>query len=91
MAMTSADYLKRPYLRTIVSDEDGSFRAEIIEFPGCIATGDTATEALEALEDVAASWVEGMLASGQDIPAPSNLKVRWVVNRPGWLCPGAPE
>jgi antitoxin HicB len=65
-----AEYLKKPYGRTVVPESDGTFRAEIIEFPGCIATGETASEALANLEGVAASWLEATLARGQRIPEP---------------------
>ena len=60
-----ADYFKRPYRRVVVPEEDGTFRAEIHEFPGCIATGDTETDALAALEDVALSWLESVMAMGE--------------------------
>jgi antitoxin HicB len=69
-AMAPAEYLKKPYGRTVVPESDGTFRAEIIEFPGCIAVGDTAAEALGNLEDVAASWLEATIARGQHIPEP---------------------
>jgi len=68
--MASAEYLKKPYGRFVVPESDGTFRAEIIEFPGCIAVGETAAEALANLEDVAASWLEATLARGQRIPEP---------------------
>lgn len=68
--MGPADYLKMPYGRHVVPESDGTFRAEIIEFPGCIAVGDTAAEALANLEDVAASWLEATIARGQRIPDP---------------------
>jgi antitoxin HicB len=68
--MAPTDYLKRPYTRLIVPEEDGSFRAEILEFPGCLALGDTAARALETLEEVAESWLESALARGQSIPEP---------------------
>jgi predicted RNase H-like HicB family nuclease len=68
--MEISDYLKRPYGRLVVPEEDGTFRAEIIEFPGCIAIGDTAPEALGMLEEVAASWLEAALDNGQSIPEP---------------------
>jgi predicted RNase H-like HicB family nuclease len=58
-----------------VPEEDGTFRAEIHEFPGCIATGDTETDALAALEDVALSWLESVMAMGKAIPEPiENLR-----------------
>jgi antitoxin HicB len=69
-AMAPAEYLKKPYGRYVVPESDGTFRAEIIEFPGCIAVGDTAAEALASLEDVAASWLEATIARGQHVPEP---------------------
>jgi predicted RNase H-like HicB family nuclease len=68
--MVPADYLKRPYARQVVPEEDGSFRGEILEFPGCIAVGDTAADALNALEEVAESWLESTLARGLSVPEP---------------------
>ncbi len=65
-----AGYLKRPYARIVTPERDGSFRAEIMEFPGCIALGDTASEALAQLEDVAESWLQSTLARGQEVPEP---------------------
>jgi antitoxin HicB len=62
--------LRRPYARIILPDSDGSFRGEILEFPGCIVTGDTAAKALEALEDAADGWVRAALEKGQPIPQP---------------------
>lgn len=67
---TSSEILKKLYGRTILPEPDGTFRAEIIEFPGCIATGDTAAEALAKLEDVAESWLEVVLFKKQPIPEP---------------------
>jgi predicted RNase H-like HicB family nuclease len=67
---TPADYLKQPYARVVVPESDGSFRAEIIEFPGCIAAGETAAEALASLEDVAESWLEATIEKGQRVPDP---------------------
>jgi antitoxin HicB len=64
------DYLKRPYSRLLVPETDQTFRGEILEFPGCIATGDTPAEALSALEEAAASWLEAALERGQPIPDP---------------------
>jgi predicted RNase H-like HicB family nuclease len=68
--MGEAEYLRKPYGRTVVPEPDGTFRAEIMEFPGCIATGDTASEALANLEEVAASWLEATIAKGQRVPDP---------------------
>jgi antitoxin HicB len=68
--LVPADYLKRPYMQTLVREEDGSYRAEIAEFPGCIAVGDTAAEAIASLQDVAESWLESMLARNRPVPEP---------------------
>jgi len=68
--MTPADYLKKPYGRTLVPESDGTFRAEIVEFPGCIATGGTAQDAYTNLEDVAESWLAATIARGQRVPDP---------------------
>jgi predicted RNase H-like HicB family nuclease len=54
----------------VLPESDGSFRAEILEFPGCLALGDTPADALSNLEEVAASWIEAALAQGQRIPEP---------------------
>jgi antitoxin HicB len=63
-------YLRRPYARIIVPEADGTYRGEILEFPGCIALGDTAAEALDNLEEVAAQWLEIALEHEQPIPEP---------------------
>ena len=70
MTVKVAEYLKRPYGRVVVPDSDGTFCAEIIEFPGCIAVGDTAGEALANLESVAESWLQATIAKGLRVPEP---------------------
>ena len=70
MALAVEDYLKKPYGRVVVPEGDGTYRAEIIEFPGCFAVGETAAEALASLEDVAASWLEILLEKGKAVPEP---------------------
>ena len=65
-----SEILKRPYARVVIPELDGTFRAEVVEFPGCIASGDTASEALECLEEIAASWLEATLAKDQSVPEP---------------------
>jgi predicted RNase H-like HicB family nuclease len=65
------DYLSEPYSRVIIPDlESGTFTAQVLEFPGCIAQGDTLLEAYEQLELVFASWIEAALDQGQEIPEP---------------------
>jgi predicted RNase H-like HicB family nuclease len=65
------EYLKKPYSRIVVPDEEsGTYTAQIIEFPGCIAEGRSPQEAYENLENVALSWIETALEMGQEIPPP---------------------
>src|SRR5581483_6341622 len=69
--MPKADsYLKAPYARILVPDEEGGFVAEILEFPGCVAQGSTADEAVRNLERGAKSWIEAAISQGQEIPEP---------------------
>src|SRR5262245_14319931 len=70
ISVKAGDYLKLPYGRVVVPESDGTFRAEIIEFPGCIAVGDTAGEALANLESVAESWLQATIAKGLRVPEP---------------------
>jgi predicted RNase H-like HicB family nuclease len=75
-APTPAEILKRAYHRVVVSDESGSFGAEIAEFSGCLAVGDTAAEALANLEDVAEGWLLGVIERNQPIPVPFEVTSR---------------
>lgn len=72
--MSASEHLKKPYARVLVPETDGSYRAEIMEFPGCIALGDTQAEALESLERVAESWIEATIEIGQKIPEPNECQ-----------------
>lgn len=67
--------LRKPYMRVIVPEEDGSFFGTILEFPGCFAAGDTAIETLTMLEEVAESWLLSTIALGQLVPEPLNVTV----------------
>ena len=62
------DYLKESYRRSYYPEEGGGFYAEIEEFPGCIATGETREEALTNLEKIAVSWIAATLEQGLKIP-----------------------
>lgn len=63
-------YLKAPYARILIPEDDGTYSAEILEFPGCFAEGDTLAEAMQNLERTAAAWIKATLEQGQDIPEP---------------------
>lgn len=70
MKKTGKDYLKEPYSRVLIPEDDGTYSADILEFPGCFAEGRTIDEAYTNLEKVAESWIEAALEQGQEIPAP---------------------
>lgn len=70
--MDSSEILKGAYVRQVIPQPDGVFKAEILEFPGCFAIGGTAADALVQLEEVAIDWITAALAQGQNIPEPSD-------------------
>jgi len=70
MTKTAKEYLRKPYSRVLIPEEDGTYSADILEFPGCFAEGKTPNEAYTNLERVAESWIEAALEQGQEIPEP---------------------
>lgn len=62
--------LSKEYARRLVPDETGGYVASIHEFPGCIAEGETADEAIKNLDEAAASWVKVALSNGYEIREP---------------------
>ncbi|MBM4288014.1 MAG: type II toxin-antitoxin system HicB family antitoxin [Deltaproteobacteria bacterium] len=66
------DYLLEPYSRVLIPDADsGTFTALLLEFPGCLAQGDTPAEAYENLEGAAREWIRAAIDLQQEIPSPS--------------------
>jgi len=70
--MIARDYLNKSYTRVIIPDESGGFHAEILEFPGCFAEGDTIEETYNELGGAAEAWIEARLSQKQEIPEPFN-------------------
>jgi len=66
----TVEVLSKAYARRLVPDETGGYVASIQEFPGCIAEGDTADEAIKNLDEATASWVEVALSNGYEIRDP---------------------
>ena len=52
------------------SEADQAFLAEVPELPGCMADGETKPAALEAVERVAAEWIETARELGREVPTP---------------------
>lgn len=57
------------YQAQIEHDDDGRWSAWVDDLPGCSAWGRTRQEALSALHDAAAAYVEDMVEAGE-IPQP---------------------
>lgn len=66
----TGEILSKEYARRLVPDETGGYVASIHEFPGCIAEGDTAEDAIRNLDEAAASWVKVALSNGYEIREP---------------------
>jgi antitoxin HicB len=64
-----AEVLTRAYHREVVREEDG-WVARLVEWSGCIGSGETAAEALADLEDAMKVWAGSCLADGVSIPEP---------------------
>jgi len=58
-------------LRPLTDAEGGGWLAEILDLPGCIADGETRTEALEAIDEAQAAWIETARELGRPIPQPA--------------------
>ena len=62
--------LRAPYARVLQREEAGGFSCQVLEFPGCFSSGDSAEEAMANLEEAMALWVESEAERGHDIPEP---------------------
>lgn len=52
------------------SAEDESYIAEAPELPGCMADGETMSEALENIHVVIGEWIDTAIELGRPIPKP---------------------
>lgn len=72
---TMSEYLNQRYHWCVTLEEDGTWMGQVLEFPGCFATGDTAELALATLMDeVAESWLIATAEIGQEVPAPFTVE-----------------
>lgn len=67
---SAEEILDKAYARTFLLNDNGVFTALILEFPGCIAEGDTLDHAHQRLHSAAKSWITAMRANGNPIPEP---------------------
>jgi antitoxin HicB len=74
MSGTASNIIGQPYVRELVKNEDGTWFARVVEFPGCMTEGDTSEEALANLEEAMIGWVEVRLEDGDSIPSPVTVE-----------------
>ena len=56
------------------STEDNAYIAEVPELAGCMADGETATQALENVEVVIGEWIETAKVMGREVPEPKGKR-----------------
>lgn len=57
------------------SDEDQAFIADVPELPGCMAHGDTPSEALSNANDAISHWIETAREFGDPVPEPKGRRL----------------
>lgn len=65
-----ARLMKAGYSTEIRQNDDGTYFARIVEFPGCMTEGDTRAKALANLDEAMRGWIEVKLDDGEPIPPP---------------------
>ena len=71
--MTAIDY---PVTVRRLSDEDGGgWLATVPDLPGCMADGETPSEAVSEAADAVRSWIATARATGRPVPEPSDAHV----------------
>lgn len=63
------------YRVLIEQDEDGVFVAEVPSLPGCISQGSTRDEALSAIREAMALYLESLEAHGDPVPPPVSEEI----------------
>ena len=66
----------RAYQALVEPDDDGRWSAWIEELPGCAAWGYSQDEALAALEDAAAAYLEDMVEAGEAAASAAKLTIK---------------
>jgi predicted RNase H-like HicB family nuclease/ribosomal protein L31E len=68
-------YLSLNYNYQVSWDADSeAYGAMVLELPGCVATGDTPAEAIDALDESKQAYLEVAMAEGWEIPEPSDAE-----------------
>ena len=65
--------------------EAAAFGVVVPDLPGCFSAGDTLDEAMDAVREAIAAWVDAALDGAQVVPGPSSLDaVRRLPGFEGW-------
>jgi predicted RNase H-like HicB family nuclease len=65
-------------------NETAAFGVIVPDLPGCFSAGDTLDEAMAAVEEAAAAWIDATLDAGGAVPPPSDLEAVRNPNYAGW-------
>lgn len=57
------------------STEDDAFIAEVPELPGCMAHGNTPSEALASAQEAIGLWIETAQEFGDPVPEPKDRRL----------------
>ena len=71
--MVLQDYMNLPYNIIVkkITDESGTYyMADVLEFDGCIGTGESYSEAYQDVLEAMEGWIETKLENGFTIPEP---------------------
>ncbi|SJZ57609.1 type II toxin-antitoxin system HicB family antitoxin [Novilysobacter spongiicola] len=55
-------------------DENTAWSVVVPDLAGCFSAGDTLDEAMSAVEEAAAAWIDAALDRGREIPRPSSAQ-----------------
>jgi predicted RNase H-like HicB family nuclease len=65
--------------------KDAAFGVVVPDLPGCFSAGDSLDEALDAVKEAVAAWVDSALDGGHTVPPASSLEaVRCLSGYEGW-------
>lgn len=83
--MTEQD-LDYPFvIRHLSVAEGGNYLIEFMDFPGCVADGETIREAIHNGEHALQCWIDAAQTAGREIPKPgalANQSGKWVQRVP---------
>jgi len=65
-------------------DENTAWGVVVPDLPGCFSAGDTLDEAMVAVEEAAAAWIDAALDAGREIPRPSSVQAA-SADYAGWI------